>query len=381
MIKLFYVIIFLFILPQNAFASTPQLLDPANNHVTNDKSPKLNWNQTNDCPSSGNCYVVEVSKYNDFSELEKSTYTNNTYYSPILTEGTWFWRVKAKDSENIWSEYSEIRTVVITNQVNPSSTPNPTQSPSSTLQPSPIPQGGNNEKEKQSFNIQINKNNIDSKDIVEINIDLKALTPNTSYYLKPSFYQEGSTNYFGYSEINNSWIKNSVTATNQYKITTDSSGNWQGKLNTKVDPDDSGFKGSGDYQLKVGRYTDTGSGLTWSNNISVSITHIEVTEESKTSPTPAPITEINILGKQLETEQELINEDEYEYVEEASTGSAEIDHQIANISAENKTNDKEPQTLVKGDYQINWWFITAGFIFITIATIYVVHQRKSMYHA
>ncbi len=378
MIKLLYVFLFLFLLPQQVSASTPVLNNPENNSATTDTSPKLSWDKTSDCPITGNCYLIEVSKSTDFSELEKSTYTNNTYYSPTLSEGSWFWRVKAKDQNNNWSEYSEVRTLNINNEVKPSSSPIPTINPTQSPIPTPIAQGGNTEKEKQSFTISLDKNSIDSKEIVEIQVKLNNFTPNSVYFIKPSFFKEGSTNYFGLLELNNSWIKNSVTATSQYKINTDFKGNWNGKINTKVDIEDSGFNGRGNYQLKVGRYTEAGSGLIWSNNVTISIAHTEVLVEAKSSPTPVPSDE-TILDEQSEIEIEVENHEENIMGE--STSSADINYQIATISGVEKTNIPDDKTLVKGSYQLNWWFISSGLLVMVITSLYVVHQRKRMYHA
>lgn len=378
MIKLLYVLLLMFLFPQQVFASTPTLIDPQNNSSTTDKSPKLSWNENSNCPITGNCYLVEVSKYSNFSELEKSTYTNNTYYSPSLSEGSWFWRVKAKDPSNNWSEYSEIRILIISNEIIPSASPIPTTNPSHSPAPSPIPQGGNTEKEKQSFTISSNKNNTDSKDIIEIQVKINNVTPNTIYFIKPSFFKEGSTNYFGLSEVNNTWIKNSITATSQHKINTDSNGNWEGKINVKVDTEDSGFKGGDTYQIKVGRYTEAGVGLVWSNSVTISITHTEIIEETKSSPTPIP-EDKTILGEQTESEMEVEDHEENKISE--STSSADINYQIATISGVEKTNIPDDKTLVKGSYQVNWWFISSGLLVMIITSLYVVHQRKRMYHA
>jgi len=64
------------------------------------------------------------------------------------------------------------------------------------------------------------------------------------------------------------------------------------------DTDDSGFTGSSDYMFKVGRYSETGSGPTWSNPITVTITDtsapltgassLGVTPTLTPTPTPTP---------------------------------------------------------------------------------------------
>lgn len=380
------IIIFALLVPKITFAtSTPIIKEPLTNTETDDLSPRLTWEYTDSCPETGNCFLVEVAANESFSLTEKSTYTNNTTYSPTLSEGKWYWRVKAKDSTNNWSNFSEVANITIKKQLaNPSSspTPSPTTKPSATTQPQ---NQGTPEKERSEFNISLNKNSIDSSDQITIMVSLKNHTPNTIYYIKPSFYQSNSTNYFGLTSINSEWIKNSITATSQTIITTDSSGNWSGSLTTKPDTEDSGFKGSGEYLLKVGKYNDSGTGLTWSNNTTVNINHIEKTPESKTDDSPINIgdtTTETILGT---SDQNNIDEETLsDTTENESTAEPEINYQIATISAnstEDKTEVNNQQTIVKADKQFNWWFISAGMILLLVSAIYVVYQRKKLYYA
>jgi hypothetical protein len=57
-------------------------------------------------------------------------------------------------------------------------------------------------------------------------------TDGETVYIKGAFYQTGSTNYFGYTKNNDSWIKNSAQNTSQRAITI---GNWDGTLIVKSD--------------------------------------------------------------------------------------------------------------------------------------------------
>lgn len=390
MLKVFnlLVITIIFALPTLVYADTaPSLTQPNNNSVLTDTSPKLSWSYSGSCTLEGNCFLIEVSKVENFSTTEKSIYTNNTSYSPSLSKGNWFWRVKAKDGKSTWSNFSETNKFILEQKPAPtpnsSSTPLPIQSPNPTASPNPNNEnrGATNEK---AFTISLDKTTLNSNENITIQITIKNFSPNTTYYLKPSFFQETSTNYFGLTEINGNWIKNSSTATSQYKITTDGSGNWNRSINTKIDPEDSGFKGSGNYNLKVGRYTDAGTGLTWSDVQSTTINYIENTSTNNDNittqiETPAATTEPEVLGINSEINNELYPEENSEA--EEATSSPEITHQIASLSAEIKKDTQHLETIVAGDKKINWWFITSGILLVLTSCAYVVYQRKRMYHA
>lgn len=147
-----------------------------------------------------------------------------------------------------------------------------------------------NTSQSQSLIISNIPTNIKSTDSFSINVTLTSNTNiNTSFFIKGAFYRDGETNYFGKTKVSNSWIKNSQSATEQFKIITDSSGNWSGNLELMVDSDDSGYKGSGGYKIKVARYNSDGSGLFWSNDVSINIENISPpTQTSSNKQTATP---------------------------------------------------------------------------------------------
>ena len=104
--------------------------------------------------------------------------------------------------------------------------------------------------------------------------------PITTFYLKGAFKKSESSNYFGHTKVGSSWIKNGSPYQDQYKITTDSSGKWSGIIEVQPDVLDSGYEGSGDYIFKVGRYTSSGSGPTWSNESNIKISAQEVVADN-----------------------------------------------------------------------------------------------------
>lgn len=104
--------------------------------------------------------------------------------------------------------------------------------------------------------------------------------------IKGAFYQDGSTNYFGYTKKGDIWIKNGDPTVNQLSINT---GNWDGTIRVKTDFLDGGYKGEGDYKFKVGFYYTTSNGNLSSVNWSTNILTITINEPDPT-PTPTPTT-------------------------------------------------------------------------------------------
>ncbi len=70
-------------------------------------------------------------------------------------------------------------------------------------------------------------------------------------FIKGAFYQENSTNYFGLTKKDDSWIKNGDDTVKQRQIVV---GQWNKNVIVKSDFSDSGFKGEGEYKLKIGYY-------------------------------------------------------------------------------------------------------------------------------
>lgn len=138
--------------------------------------------------------------------------------------------------------------------------------------PSPSPSNSSSTFSISSVPSEINSDQVFS---ASVNINLSS-NPNSKFYLKGAFKKADSSNYFGLTKVGSSWISNGNSYSNQYQITTDSSGNWSGTLEIQPDVLDSGYDGSGDYLFKVGRYSDSGSGPTWSNEVSIKMNAKEI---------------------------------------------------------------------------------------------------------
>lgn len=103
----------------------------------------------------------------------------------------------------------------------------------------------------------------------------------TTYYFRAAFYVDGTTQYFGYTYNNQGVWNNSPSDYKQfYQINTGTTGSFSGPIKVKADLLNNYFKGSGEYQFKIGRYTEGGSGPTWSDPLATTII----------GPTPIPPT-------------------------------------------------------------------------------------------
>lgn len=114
---------------------------------------------------------------------------------------------------------------------------------------------------------------------------------NTDYYLKGAFKKADGTRYLGLTKINNDWVEYGDDNTDQYKITTDASGNWTGNLEVKPDIYDKDYKGEGDYIFKVARLT-SGGFADWSNN-DATIKINDLNNNPNYSSTPKPTSQSN----------------------------------------------------------------------------------------
>ena len=232
----------------------PEQTSPANNSTVS--SSTMSWQAPSyQLYSSGNPYRIQVDNDNTFTSIDKDYYTTSVSYSPSLTNGTWYWKVKAKDSTGTWSDWSSIWSFILDpTTISPSPSPSASSSPTSSFTITSIP-------------TQINS---DESFVSTVNLTLPA-NPNTKFYLKGAFKKPDTSNYFGLTKVGNSWVGNSNSYSDQLSITTNSSGSWSGNLEVKPDPFDSGYDSSGTYLFKIGRYSENGSGPNWSNEVSLNI--------------------------------------------------------------------------------------------------------------
>lgn len=238
--------------------SAPTQTSPTDGSTTS--SSTLTWQAPSYTLYSGNAYRVQVDDDSSFASINKDYYTANNTYSPTLTESTWYWRVKAKDSSGTWSDWSGVSQFILSTSSSSYSTPtSATATSTSTFTISGVPSQIDS---TQSF-------------MVAVNIELSS-SPNTKFYLKGAFTKSGSTNYFGFTKVSGNWVKNGSSYSSQYEIQTDSTGKWSGNLEIQPDVLDSGYEGTNNYIFKIGKYTSSGSGPTWSNEVNIKINAKEV---------------------------------------------------------------------------------------------------------
>lgn len=317
--KILAILIYLtFVNVVSAFSS-PMQVSPGDGEAVS--SSKLTWQAPSYELFSGNAYRVQVDESSSFADPKKDYYTANLNYTPSLTDGRWFWRVRAKDSSRTWSDWSTIWSFTLSS-TSPSLPPSsfPSSAPPSE---SPSPSSSS------TFTISNIPAQIDSTQNFSVSITLSLPSaPNSTFYLKGAFKKEGSSNYFGLTKVGSSWIKNGDKYSKHFPITTDSSGHWSGNLEFQPDSSDTGYQGSGDYIFKVARYTSSGSGPTWTSETSIKINanETEIEEEgvanlSKLSPQKSP----SVLGKKSEKKLESLPEVVYslENYQKSSTSSAQ----------------------------------------------------------
>ena len=335
------ILLFAFFTAQRVFAAgSPTLISPSDG-AAEDKTPKLVWEYSGECVEGGSCFRVEVDNNSDFSSPEKSTYSNSTSYSPRdLEEGVWYWRVRAKEKSEKWSDWSSAFKFTVG-----SAPASPTSS--STPASSSKPQSESAKSENQ-FEVKDLPAEVNSDQEFEASVVLKIDKPNTKFYLKGAFRKGDSLNYFGETYSGSEWTKNGSSYSGQLKIETNSEGKWEGKIKIRPDQEDSGFDGSDSYNFKIGRYTDSGNGPVWSNEIS-----LKINEVIKPEPSPS------------EEPEELF--EEYEATEEAelivAKPSRAYEIKIASVAGEATISNNislEEQTRVLEERKVNWLLIFLG---------------------
>lgn len=262
---------------------------------------------------------------------------------------------------SIQSATSATLTVVGSTTTQPLTTTQPTSAATSspTSQPSSSSQ-------RSSFTISYAIDQITSTDSLTVPTTLiLPSSPNSKFYLKGAFKKTDNSNYFGLTQVGNAWVNNGTSYSKQFPIITDSIGYWTGNLAIKVDTEDSGFTGSGDYIFKVARYSQSGSGPTWSNEVSLQIVASTVNDDQSTtannSPTNSPKSSTNVKGSPKSV---------------GKFGSSIIKNQATIAGIATKTAQSSP--LVKSNPpQINWWLIGGGLISLGVAIFLLVKAFRN----
>lgn len=348
--------------PSTILAATkPLLISLENYSTTSDTSPKLSWQEQESCPPDTNisCFKIEVDDDQAFTSINKTSYTNSRSYSPILGLGTWYFRVKAKDENNIWSDYSDVWQFTIVSQ------PTPTPFSQATAKPSPSNPNSATNSSLSSFSISNIPAEILSSESFNAQIQMKNFQPNTKYFLKGAFSKSNSTNYFGKTYVISDWVKNSSTYLSQLEISTDNNGNFTGNLKVMPDDTDSGFSGTQNYVFKVARYNNSGSGPTWSNEITLQIV------EDKTQEIQSKVSTANTAKSKTNTTQVAAA-----ILTNTATKAASPSYTIPNLSdvAGISTNSSSSSKVeVQDQVQPSILFISLGVVSLLIGAIVLVY--------
>ncbi|MDY8134885.1 hypothetical protein [Aquimarina sp. 2201CG5-10] len=95
---------------ENNFPSIPGLVFPTNNLVCTNFNLEFKWSTVIDIDGDAIAYQIDLAYDNTFSNILFSVTTSEPTWVFTLEKGTtYFWRVKAIDSEQNESEYSEVQ--------------------------------------------------------------------------------------------------------------------------------------------------------------------------------------------------------------------------------------------------------------------------------
>jgi len=141
-----------------------------------------------------------------------------------------------------------------------------------------------------SMSIVGDKTSLDGDEYLTLTASSSGFTDGEVILIKGAFFQDGSTNYFGYTKKDSDWINNGDPTVNQRSVVV---GQWDQTMMVKSNFSDSGFKGEGEYRLKLGYYYKTGSGenssVNWStNSLIILLNEPDPTPTNSPTPTNTP---------------------------------------------------------------------------------------------
>lgn len=137
-----------------------------------------------------------------------------------------------------------------------------------------------------------NPSSIDIDNSFTLSATMSGLSDNTIYRLRIAFAKSGTSNYFGSTFNGTDWYNGTpspIDYSNFLSVTTDENGAWGGDILGKVEAGDPNFTtGSDTYDVKVGRYTQSGTSATWSNIVAIFLVAPSPTPTSTPTPSPSP---------------------------------------------------------------------------------------------
>lgn len=258
---------------------------------------------------------------------------------------------------------------------NNTSTSNSTSTSTSTPAPTPSSSSSSSSSsnsQTSSFTISNVPSQINSDQSFTRSVNLSLPdNPNTPFYIKGAFKKSDSSNYFGYTKVSGNWVKNGASFTDQFPITTDSSGNWSGNLEVQPDSSDSGYTGTDDYIFKVGRYTLSGSGPNWSNESTINISAVTTNSDQDKTPSTVKSTSSNkstALSSTAPQSQAIVSN---------PTSAPKFNYRIASVAAATAAATPSASLEVKGNKQINFLPWVGGLLVISgISSLIFIYLRS-----
>lgn len=226
---------------------------------------------------------------------------------------------------------------------------------------------------------------------------------NKNYYLEGAF-KKGSSNYFGLTWNDSSWVQYTSSDFSTLKlITTDTTGKWSGIAKIKIDKDSSLFSGSGIYTLRIKRFTTGGSGTWADNSIDLEVNAPSPIPTATPTPTPSPSpsptstptstptpTPSNSVSKTKTTSTKsntpaptVIQPTPIPSINDTKIASvpvkslARIEYKVASVAATTTSATPYAKTEVKNQKQINPILVTGIiFIFAGVGSIGYIYLKK-----
>ena len=142
-----------------------------------------------------------------------------------------------------------------------------------------------------SISLSASSASINVGDELEVDASLSINAKDGSeYFLRGVFYRPGDNNYCGYTWNGNNYFSGPYSTNegwkNFIKITV-TNNVWTGKIKTKIDPEDSGCRNSGEYHFKIQRFTNSG-GSTFDDQSEIMLQVNIPTPTPTPQPTPTP---------------------------------------------------------------------------------------------
>jgi hypothetical protein len=94
-------------------------------------------------------------------------------------------------------------------------------------------------------------------------VEFSIRNKDTPYFLIAALCKETCSRIFGGTFVEDDWVFYKDEGFNFYPIVTDENGYWSGSIGFIANKDSKGYKGPGEYFLRVGRYTVSGKTLSW----------------------------------------------------------------------------------------------------------------------